>query len=193
MKGRTRCPKCKHAFVVDVPPGVKQHNVTCPKCKHSFTIICDEEKKDKVCSKWEEFGGSRKTILPSLIKMTKRPMVASILLFTVTVLGVFTAISIIFNPSFLGEFFVSLGWPLFDVYSYQGLWFLIVLICSGFAATGGYAAFKKKPLSFAVLGGVVGIFTFGLLIIGPILSIIATGLIILSREEFENGVHGREF
>lgn len=68
-----------------------------------------------------------------------------------------------------------------------------MLICSGFAATGVYAAFRKKPLSFAVLGDVDGVFTFGLLIIGPILSIIATGLIILSREEFENGVHGREF
>lgn len=53
--------------------------------------------------------------------MTKRPMVASVLLFTVTVLGVFTAISIVFNPAFLGKFFDSLGWPLFDVYSYPYL------------------------------------------------------------------------
>ncbi|HEC80936.1 MAG TPA: hypothetical protein ENI42_00715, partial [Thermoplasmatales archaeon] len=109
MKGRTRCPKCNHTFIVDVPPEVEQYKVTCPKCKHHF-IILPHKKEEKPCSKWEEFGGTRKTILPSLIKMTKRPLIASVLLFTVTILGVFTAITILYNPMFLGSFFSSLGW-----------------------------------------------------------------------------------
>ena len=192
MKGRTRCPKCNHTFVVDVPLGVEQYTVTCPKCKHSF-IILPHKKEEKPCSKWEEFGGSRKTILPSLIKMTKRPLIASVLLFTVTVLGVFTAITILYNPMFLGGFFSSIGLGLLNEPTYRGLWFIIVLVCSFLAATGGYAAFNKKPLSFAIIGGVAGTFSFGLLFIGPILSILATALIVLSKDEFENGIHGKEF
>jgi len=193
MKGKTRCPKCKHEFIVDVPAGVEKYNVVCTNCGYSFTIVTEGSKKLEEW-RWEHHGGPRKTILPSLANVTKRPMIASLLLFIVSIFGVITAIVLVSNPSSLGRLFTPFGSYVMDIlYSYAVVWFILLLIFSGFAMVGSYSCYRKKPMILSLVGAVCGIFTFGLVIIGPILSVIALFLIISSRNEFENGLYGKEF
>ena len=192
MKGKTRCPKCQYSFVVDVPADKKKYQVTCPNCGYKFIIITDTKRDGEY--KWEEPGGSRKAILPSLKKATERPTVASILLFISAILGIITAFMLIYNYSLLYNIFATSGIPLLKTMEiYRGTWFLLILILSGFGIAGGYASFNKKPLTMAMVGSIISIFSMGFLIVGPILSVLASILIFISRDEFENGVHGKEF
>lgn len=92
MKGRTKCPKCKHEFVLDAPEGQKKYNVTCPNCNHKFNVkptSCDPELKDDCL--WEEYGEPRKTILSSIKPKTDKPVIASVILFIVFIIGISTA------------------------------------------------------------------------------------------------------
>lgn len=191
MKGRTRCPKCDHEFIVEAPPGVEKHTVTCPKCRHVFSVLIEKIEKASE-AKWEEPGGERKTILPSSFEVTKRPLIASILLALTSVLGIITAFFIMLNPSPLSE--LSFGDFILEIIlSYKSIWFVLMVAFSILAGIGCYSSYKKKMVSLAIVGGISGIFSFGLLIIGPILSMAATILIALAREEFENSIHGKEF
>lgn len=69
----------------------------------------------------------------------------------------------------------------------------IILIFSIFALIGTSACLKRKNLDVAVAGSVIGIFSFGFLFMGSILSIIALVIIIKSRDEFRNDEKGRTF
>ncbi|RLI63161.1 MAG: hypothetical protein DRO67_06160, partial [Candidatus Asgardarchaeum californiense] len=93
MKGRTICPKCNHEFIIDVPDDSETYETKCPKCSHSFTINCKKIDKSKsIECGWEEHGEPRKTILSSLKPHTTKPIIASFLLLTSCVLGIFTAV-----------------------------------------------------------------------------------------------------
>lgn len=70
---------------------------------------------------------------------------------------------------------------------------LIFVIFSVFALLGTVACLKGKYLDIAIVGSLIGIFSFGFFFIGSILSIIAFSLIMKSKEEFENGKKGRFF
>jgi DNA-directed RNA polymerase subunit RPC12/RpoP len=93
MKGRTKCPRCKHEFVLDLPQDDKKHEVTCPKCNNKFFIKakCIENGTIEECS-WEEYGEPRKTILSKIKPKTKKPMIAILLLIIVFAFGITTAI-----------------------------------------------------------------------------------------------------
>ncbi len=99
MKGRTTCPKCKHEFIMDVLESKEINEIICPKCCNIFTvqIKCpDTESKDE-CS-WVEHGEPRKTVLSSIKPKTKRPMIATILLICVFLVGITTAV---FSEAFI--------------------------------------------------------------------------------------------
>jgi DNA-directed RNA polymerase subunit RPC12/RpoP len=99
VKGRTKCPKCEHEFVLDMEPDDKKHETTCPKCKNKFTIKPTSPPKDSddECY-WEEHGEPRKTILSARIIKTNKPTIATILLVCVFVIGVTTAV---FSETFI--------------------------------------------------------------------------------------------
>ena len=59
-------------------------------------------------------------------------------------------------------------------------------IFSIFALLGGVYTIKRKRFSIGIVGACLGILSCGLLIIGPILSIIALILIISSKDEYES-------
>lgn len=111
MKGRITCPKCKNESVLDLPDEEKKLEVICPKCNNKFSIQakCRDSKSSEECS-WEEHGEPRKTVLSSIKSKTKIPIIASILLACVFIIGITTAA---FSESFLES---SL-----DIASYAGL------------------------------------------------------------------------
>ncbi|EMR73958.1 Carboxypeptidase regulatory-like domain protein [Thermoplasmatales archaeon SCGC AB-539-N05] len=91
MKGRTVCPKCKHAFILDVLNHVVKYDAVCPKCGYKFNINPSKTSKShngcEVYS-WEECGEPRKTILSALKEKTNKPTIAGVLLITAFILGV---------------------------------------------------------------------------------------------------------
>jgi len=62
-----------------------------------------------------------------------------------------------------------------------------IIFCglSIFPILGGILAIKKKLWGIALTGGILGLFTFGFLVISPVLSLIAIILIYISRKEFK--------
>lgn len=92
MKGRTICPKCNHEFVFDLQDDEKKHDIICPQCSKKFTIKLKPSKTgmEKECS-WEEHGEPRKTVLSKIKPRTKMPMIASILLVCIFIIGTTTA------------------------------------------------------------------------------------------------------
>jgi hypothetical protein len=69
----------------------------------------------------------------------------------------------------------------------------ILAIFSIFALVGVVACLKRRNLDAAIVGSLIGIFSFGFFFIGSIISIIACILIWKSKEEFENGNKGKIF
>jgi hypothetical protein len=70
---------------------------------------------------------------------------------------------------------------------------IILAIFSAFALFAMLACLKRQHVDVAIAGSFFGIFSFGFFFIGSILSIIAFALIIMSRDEFEDGSKGKIF
>jgi hypothetical protein len=69
----------------------------------------------------------------------------------------------------------------------------ILTIFSFFSLFGAAACLKRQHIDVAIVGSLIGIFSFGFFLAGSILSIIAFVLIMISRDEFENGKKGKVF
>jgi len=179
VKGKIICPKCKNEFILELTEGKKVHDTICPKCKNKFSaeVKCDPKELD-----WEEYGEPRKTVLSCIKPRSNKPLIATILLVCVFVIGVSTAI---FSDFFIkttpyaisamdlkGD--INIGYP------------IIVVIFSVFALLAIVACFKRKHFGLAVVCSFIAIFSFGFFFIGSILSIIAFLLIFVSRDEFKD-------
>ena len=192
MKGKTSCPSCNYEFIMDMPDDSNTHLVDCPKCSHTFSIRRAANSKSNSEHVWEEYGEPRKTILSSIKKKTNKPLVASFLLFATGVLGFFTAIinssSGNFNIQPLESITSNLSWlPIGDLF-----FSIALVIFSIFALVGSVTVFKRRYFIFTAVCAIMGILSIGL-IVGLVLAIIALELIIVSRDEFENGTKGKVF
>ena len=276
MKGRTKCPKCEHEFVLDAPKEYKKHRVNCPKCNHKFNIrpASIDSKLDDDCL-WEEYGEPRKTVLSSIRPKTDKPFIATILLSFVFVIGIASAtfpetlieaplatlsnvgmsgsieltivdqsnkplylrnISVTINDAStisdingsyntdnvtLGIAKVELSHPQYKTLTCEvpvvpfiasshkiimengnGDKYIpfntigcsaIIAIFSIFALIAALMSLKRKHLDVAVVGSILGIFSFGFFLVGSIISIIALAIILNSREEFQDGKKGKVF
>ena len=188
MKGKTTCPQCKHEFVTDVPDSAERHTLSCPECQHSFTIkrICKDKSKEE-CG-WEEHGEPRKTILSSLKQKTNRPVIASFLLLATGVLGIFTAV-ILGSSSEQFEFITSI---LLSINLDTVILSVLLTLFSAFAIIGSLTALLRKYYRVTLICAILGIFSIGL-IIGVISALIALSLVIIARDEFEDGTKGKVF
>ena len=189
MKGRTTCPKCNHEFVMEAPVDSKTCEATCPKCDHTFAIRQSSKKSAKECG-WEEHGEPRKTVLSSKKPRTEKPDVASFLLLTTCVLGIFTAVFLFSSSEDLTIPYINTN-VLIDMLGIYEL-VTIIVIFSCFAFAGFVATLKRRYFKVAVVGAFFSIFSIGFFV-GIILSIVALALIGLSKEEFENGTKGKVF
>ena len=95
MKGRTKCPKCNHDFILDIPNDKEKYSTTCPSCNYKFNIKkpieCEDTEEECI---WEEHGEPRKTILSSMKPRTDKPMITSFILIIVFIINLISAISI---------------------------------------------------------------------------------------------------
>jgi len=191
MKVKTKCPKCDNIFITEVPESQDSFETTCPSCRESFKIKkkCLSDPLDEECS-WEEHGEPRKTVLSSLKPYTNRPMVASFLLLTTAVLGVFTAVVIYTNDLTVPIFSESMA--MLTASMRIELVFALVIIFSVAAFLGFLFSWRRRHFSPSAVCAFLGILSIGFFI-GSVLSTIALILIITAREEFENGKQGKIF
>lgn len=192
MKGKTRCPQCNYEFVMDIPDNSEMHKIVCPKCSNSFVIKKSyKEKENEECG-WEEHGEPRKTILSSLKKRTNKPIIASFLLLTTGILGIFTAV-------IYGSMELTLIPELqfvIDQLSTLNIDHITLSFAMGFfsicAFLGSITAFLRKYLSFTIICAFLSIFSIGLFI-GIALASASFILILYTRDEFENATKGKVF
>lgn len=185
MKGKVRCPNCSFVFIVESEKeGDKK--VRCPKCGYEFIAKVGKVKSKDV--KWIEYGGTRKAILPIPEKLTNRPLIAGILLAISSMTGILTVLMFyLYGDVEIWTLYKYIPPYLIQIFS------ILVIIFSVIALFGSYCAIKKRSSFLASIGCVFGIISFGFLIIGPILSIISLILILVSKDEFEKSLHGKEF
>ena len=177
---------------MDVPDDSEKQDIECPKCSHSFIIkrTCEDETDDE-CG-CEEHGETRKTVLSSIKQKTNKPTIASFLLLTTGILGIFTAV--IYNSGGVQlipelDFITSsLSLLSFNKFALS----LSLVIFWIFGLVGSITVLKRRYFFFTAICAVIGIFSIGLFV-GLILSIVALELIIVSRDEFENGTKGKVF
>lgn len=101
MKGRIRCPQCGKDFTANARDDSTRVTTTCPNCGNKITVMTNESSKQKCkdhaletseeCN-WEERGEPRKTILSSIQPRTDKPMIASMLLLIVIIIGFTSAV-----------------------------------------------------------------------------------------------------
>lgn len=192
MKGKTSCPNCNHDFIMDMPDDSNTHLVDCPKCAHTFSIKRAANSKSDEEQVWEEYGEPRKTILSSIKKKTNKPLIASFLLLATGLLGIITAIinssSNNLNIQPFEGIIANLSWlPLGDL-SFS----IALVVFSIFALIGSITVYKRRYFVFTAVCAILGILSIGL-IVGLVLALIALELIIVSRDEFENGTKGKVF
>ena len=60
----------------------------------------------------------------------------------------------------------------------------IGIVLSIFPILGGIFALKRKQWGISIVGGIIGLFTLGFLVISPVLSLIGIILIFISKDEF---------
>lgn len=93
IKGRTKCPKCRHEFALDIPDDEKKHEAVCPSCNNKFTVqVPSSSSEPEEGGLWEEHGEPRKTILSSKKPKTKKPKIAALILICVFIIGLSTAV-----------------------------------------------------------------------------------------------------
>jgi len=261
---------------MDTPDNSDKCEVVCANCKNKFTIqpASSDSKSGDDCY-WEEHGEPRKTILSSIKPKTDKPTIAAVLLITVFVLGITSAV---FTDAFieapldalstigmtgtvelvlidqsnnsLGNVSVTIDdvsstTNANSIYSFKNIppgvktvelsldgyktqtreilvfplitssheitmneqdevdkeyipfesvgCSVILVIFSVFALLAAIMSFERQHLDVAIVGSIIGIFSFGFFMIGSIISIIALIIILKCRDEFENGKKGKIF
>ena len=187
MKGKTICPKCKNEFILDLTEDKKIHDVICPKCKYKFSV---EPKCNSKELKWEEYGEPRKTILSCIKPRSKKPIIASILLIVVFLIGISTAV---FFNTFIQTTVNAISYLDFLKGDINIALSVLIIIFSVFALIAIFTCIKRKYFILAMSSSFIAIFSFGFFFIGSIISIIAFMLIFISRDEFKDENKGKIF
>ena len=186
MKGRTKCPKCNHDFILDIPNDKEKYSTTCPSCNYKFnikkTIECEDAEEECI---WEEHGEPRKTILSSMKPRTDKPMITSFILIIVFIINLISAISIqLYTKIFINSTF---GFLInYNLNTSEFLFYLsiILLIFSFIALLGSIFSYKRSRFNIVIICSFINIFSIGFYFFGSILSIIAIIIIFYSKEEF---------
>jgi len=70
---------------------------------------------------------------------------------------------------------------------------MVLIIFSIFPILAAVVCFKRQHFDIALVGSILGIFSFGFFLTGSIISFVALYIIWKSRDEFENGKKGKTF
>jgi hypothetical protein len=133
----------------------------CQHCGHDFRAPVPVEKK--------------KTILP---------VIGGALLIVTAIMGLFMgAMLLAVDVSELDQYGLDIaGDMLEDIMTVCGT---IIIVLSLIVVLGGFFGVMRKHWGIAVVGGVLGLFIIGPMMVGSILSLVGLILIAVSRKEFE--------
>ncbi len=120
------------------------------------------------------------------------PLIAGILLIISGIIAIafwgFAMVALNANPEAIDIAQLQEMSPDITIEQIQSMFTLCGTILCGlsiFPILGGILSIKKKMWGIALVGGILGLFTLGFLIISPILSVVGIILIFISRDEFK--------
>jgi hypothetical protein len=118
---------------------------------------------------------------------SSKPLIAGILLIIAGLLGLFTWSSALAIDSSIIQNVLPADSPISveQLQSFLTTCGIIGAVLSIFTLAGGIVAMKRKAWGLAVIGGILGLFTIGPMLLGSILSLIGLILVAISRKDFQ--------
>jgi hypothetical protein len=118
---------------------------------------------------------------------SSKPLIAGILLIIAGLLGLFTWSSALAMDSSIIQNVLPADSPITveQLQSFLTTCGIIGAVLSIFTLAGGIVAMKRKAWGLAVIGGVLGLFTIGPMLLGSVLSLIGLILVAISRKDFQ--------
>lgn len=119
-------------------------------------------------------------------KPSSLPLIAGIFLIIAGLLGLFTWASALALDSSMIENVLPPDSPISaeQLQSFLMTCGIIGAVLSIFVLVGGIVALKRKAWGLALIGGILGLFTIGPMLLGSVLSLIGLILVVISRKEF---------
>jgi hypothetical protein len=120
-------------------------------------------------------------------KPSSMPLIAGIFLIIAGLLGLFTWASALALDSSMIQNVLPADSPISaeQLQSFLTTCGIIGAILSIFVLAGGIVAIKRKAWGLAVIGGILGLFTIGPMLLGSVLSLIGLILVAISRKDFQ--------
>ena len=114
------------------------------------------------------------------------PLIAGIFLIIAGLLGLFTWASALALDTSMIENVLPADSPISvdQLQSFLTTCGIIGAVLSIVVLAGGIVALKRKAWSLAVIGGILGLFTIGPMLLGSVLSLIGLIIVVISRKEF---------
>jgi hypothetical protein len=118
---------------------------------------------------------------------SSKPLIAGILLIIAGLLGLFTWSSALAMDSSIIQNVLPADSPITveQLQSFLTTCGIIGAVLSIFTLAGGIVTIKRKAWGLAVIGGVLGLFTIGPMLLGSVLSLIGLILVAISRKDFQ--------
>jgi hypothetical protein len=118
---------------------------------------------------------------------SSKPLIAGILLIIAGLLGLFTWASALAIDSSIIQNVLPADSPITveQLQSFLTTCGIIGAVLSIFTLAGGIVALKRKAWGLAVIGGILGLFTIGPMLLGSILSLIGLIIVAISRKDFQ--------
>ncbi len=117
---------------------------------------------------------------------SSKPLIAGILLIIAGLLGLFTwSSALALDPSMI-QTVLPADSPISaeQLQSFLTTCGIIGAVLSIFTLVGGIVALKRKAWGLAIIGGILGLFTIGPMLLGSIISLIGLILVAISRNDF---------
>jgi len=124
---------------------------------------------------------------PQQSKPSSMPLIAGIFLIIAGLLGLFTWSSALALDSSMIQNVLPADSPISaeQLQSILTTCGIIGAILSIVTLAGGIVAMKRKAWGLAVIGGILGLFTIGPMLLGSIISLIGLILVAISRKDFQ--------
>jgi hypothetical protein len=118
---------------------------------------------------------------------SSKPLIAGIFLIIAGLLGLFTWSSALAIDSSIIQNVLPADSPISveQLQSFLTTCGIIGAVLSIFTLAGGIVAIKRKAWGLAIIGGILGLFTIGPMLLGSVLSLIGLILVAISRKDFQ--------
>jgi hypothetical protein len=124
---------------------------------------------------------------PGPTQPSTKPLIGGIFLIIAGLLGLFTWASALALDISMIQNVLPPDSPITaeQIQQFLSICGIIGAVLSIFTLAGGIVAIKRKAWGLAIIGGVLGLFTIGPMLLGSILSLIGLIVIIISKTDFQ--------